>query len=319
MGIAPVAHAQSSGYGMCGTNATWQTGQIPAGCDQGIAFSECKAKEDEAASSLEQRYGMPGKADKLGCPAVGQNPTYFRCYARIPGIGDTECGKYYFGERCSARPYELGWQGGGTAATVNVCHKGCMYSSSLDAEATSGIGYSPTGGTCTESDAPEPKPVGDGGGDDGGGTGGGTGGETGGGDGDGGSDGGGDGGGDGGSGGGDGGGDGEGDGDGDGDGDGGPGDGGENPSLPGDPQYPGDVPMPYMDPPIPSSYLGQWSSGLGNGSCPATKVVTVALGGISTSVNFEFKPLCDFALMIRGLVIACAGIAAAYIVAGVRK
>jgi len=45
----------------------------------------------------------------------------------------------------------------------------------------------------------------------------------------------------------------------------------------------------------------------------------VAVGGFGTSINFEFKPLCDFALMIRGLVIACAGIAAAYIVSGVRK
>ncbi|HHA2593351.1 TPA: virulence factor TspB C-terminal domain-related protein, partial [Stenotrophomonas maltophilia] len=64
---------------------------------------------------------------------------------------------------------------------------------------------------------------------------------------------------------------------------------------------------------------GQWSSGLGNGSCPSAKVVSVAVGGFGTSINFEFKPLCDFALMIRGLVIACAGIAAAYIVSGVRK
>ncbi|WP_249283826.1 virulence factor TspB C-terminal domain-related protein, partial [Ligaoa zhengdingensis] len=77
--------------------------------------------------------------------------------------------------------------------------------------------------------------------------------------------------------------------------------------------------MPYMDPPIPSSYLGQWSSGLGGGSCPAAKVITVGVGPVSTTVSFEFKPLCDFALMIQGLVIACAGIAAAYIVAGVRK
>ncbi|MEX5404625.1 virulence factor TspB C-terminal domain-related protein [Stenotrophomonas sp. WED208] len=77
--------------------------------------------------------------------------------------------------------------------------------------------------------------------------------------------------------------------------------------------------MPYADPPIPSSYLGQWSSGLGGGSCPAAKVVTIGVGPVSTSVSFEFKPLCDFAQMIRGLVIACAALAAAYIVSGVRK
>ncbi len=221
--------------------------------------------------------------------------------------------------RCSSRPYELGWQGGQTAASVNVCHKGCMYTSSLDPEGAAGFGYFPTGSTCTESDAPAPTPAGDGGGDDGGGGGSETGGGDGGGDGGGGDgDGGGDGGGNG-EGGGDGDGDGDGDSDGGGDGDGdGDGD-GENPSLPENPTYPGDIPMPYADPPIPSSYLGQWSSGLGGGSCPAAKTITVGVGSVSTSVSFEFKPLCDFAQMIRGLVIACAALAAAYIVSGVRK
>lgn len=222
---------------------------------------------------------------------------------------------------CSARPYESGWEGSSTPGIVNVCHNGCMYESSLDPEATSGVGYFPMAKVCTTNDAPEPKPATPGGGGDGGG----TGGETGGGDGDGGGDGGGNGDG----GGGDGGGNGEGGGNGDGDGGGnsdgggdgdGDGDGdGENPSLPENPTYPGDVPMPYADPPIPSSYLGQWSSGLGGGSCPAAKVVTIGVGPVSTSVSFEFKPLCDFAQMIRGLVIACAALAAAYIVSGVRK
>ncbi|MBA0463271.1 virulence factor TspB C-terminal domain-related protein [Stenotrophomonas maltophilia] len=205
--------------------------------------------------------------------------------------------------KCSARPEEFGWEGGSTAASVNACHRGCMYSSALDPAGVAGFSHTPTGGTCTESDAPEPKPAGDGGGDDGGS----TGGETGGGDGDGGgSDGGGDGGGDGGSGGGDGGG-------------GGDGDGGENPSLPGDPQYPGDVPMPYMDPPIPGSYQGQWSSGLGGGSCPSPRTIHVSLGGYSAAMVFEFKPLCDFSRYIRGMVIAFAAIVAAYIVLGLRR
>ncbi len=80
--------------------------------------------------------------------------------------------------RCSSRPYELGWQGGETAATVNACHKGCMYTSSLDPEGAAGVGFFPTGGTCTDSDAPAPTPAGDGtdpgsgGGDTGGGDGG---------------------------------------------------------------------------------------------------------------------------------------------------
>nr|WP_282597043.1 virulence factor TspB C-terminal domain-related protein [Stenotrophomonas maltophilia] len=74
-----------------------------------------------------------------------------------------------------------------------------------------------------------------------------------------------------------------------------------------------------MDPPIPSSPDGQWSSGLGGGSCPAAKVVSVSLAGMSTSVNFEFKPLCDFASLLRPLLLACSAIVAAYIIVGVRK
>lgn len=122
---------------------------------------------------------------------------------------------------CKTRGDEMGWQGGETAATVNVCHTGCMYISSLDPSSPSGFTYYPTGGSCTESDAPAPTPAGDGG-DPGGGDGGGTdpgggdgGGDNGGGDGGGGTD----------PGGGDGGG-GTGPGDGDGGGDDGGGDGG---------------------------------------------------------------------------------------------
>lgn len=147
------------------------------------------------------------------------------------------------GTSCKARGDEMGWQGGETAATVNVCHTGCMYSSSLDPSSPSGFTYYPTGGSCTESDAPAPTPAGDGG-DPGGGDGGGTdpgggdgGGDNGGGDGGGGTDpGGGDGGGGTGPGDGDGGGD-DGGGDGGGTGPGpgpGPGDGdGDGPGQPG--------------------------------------------------------------------------------------
>ncbi|MCU1018044.1 hypothetical protein JAK38_11695 [Stenotrophomonas maltophilia] len=98
------------------------------------------------------------------------------------------------GTDCKTRGDEMGWQGGETAATVNVCHTGCMYSSSLDPSSPSGFTYYPTGGSCTESDAPAPTPAGDGG-DPGGGDGGGTdpgggdgGGDNGGGDGGGGTD-----------------------------------------------------------------------------------------------------------------------------------
>lgn len=155
---------------------------------------------------------------------------------------------------CDKRPDESGWQGGETAATVNVCHTGCMYSSSLDPSSPSGFTYYPTGGACTETDAPAPTPAGDGGdpGEGGGGDGGGTdpgggdgGGDNGGGDGGGGTD---PGGGDGDGGGGTGPGDGEGDGDG-GDGGGGggtgpgpgPGDGDGDGDGPGQPGGDGDA------------------------------------------------------------------------------
>ncbi len=284
--------------------------------DQGEAYAKCMSHvNDPKGDDITDR-----QCQNDPTPHGGVYRVYYRLKTKNGVSGLIRYGvDYNWTNSCSSRAEELGWEGGATAASVNACHKGCMYSSSLDPLGVAGFSYTPTGGTCTESDAPAPTPAGDGG-DDGGG----TGGETGGGDGDGGGDGGGDG-----DGSGDGGGNGEGGGNGDGDGDGdsdggedgdGDGDGdGENPSLPENPTYPGDVPMPYMDPPIPSSYLGQWSSGLGGGSCPAAKVITVGVGPVSTTVSFEFKPLCDFALMIKGLVIACAGIAAAYIVAGVRK
>lgn len=294
--------------------------------DQGTAFAGCSSSGATASGDSGRKAtgnyrcnAMPGRYTcEYEIKPFEREAAYFIVCGNAVGA-DTDH-DYPQANTCANRQYETGWEGGGTAATVNVCDKGCMYESSLDATATSGIGYAPTGATCTTNDAPEPTPATPGGGDDGGGTGGETGG---GGDSGSGGDGGGDNGsgGDGGSGGGDGGGDGDGDGNSDGGGDGdGDGDGtGENPSLPENPTYPGDIPMPYADPPIPSSYLGQWSSGLGGGSCPAAKVVTVGLGPVSTSVSFEFKPLCDFALMIKGLVIACAAIAAVYIVAGVRK
>ncbi|EMT5434803.1 hypothetical protein WMR10_000313 [Stenotrophomonas maltophilia] len=97
---------------------------------------------------------------------------------------------YNCDKKCSTRPEEFGWAGGETSASVNVCERGCMYTSALDPQGAAGYSYSPTGGTCTTSDAPAPTPAGDGtdpgggGGDTGGGDGGGT--NPGGGDGDGG-------------------------------------------------------------------------------------------------------------------------------------
>lgn len=181
--------------------------------DQGAAYTRCMAdiaveKSGWQPMSCQESIDRDGSGNYRALDRNGRDvgwPWY--SWARDTG--------------CNKRAEEFGWQGGETAATVNVCHAGCMYSSSLDPSRPSGFTYYPTGGTCTESDAPAPTPAGDGG-DPGGGDGGGTdpgggdgGGDNGGGDGGGGTD----------PGGGDGGG-GTGPGDGDGGGDDGGGDGG---------------------------------------------------------------------------------------------
>jgi len=227
--------------GNCGTSAMWSAAQVPPSCDLGVAYSQCKAEEADAAAAMQARH--PTKTvEKWGCPKTGTSPIYYRCYVRIKGVTENECGKFFGKGECSARPAETGWKGAGPAGIAPVCDRGCLYGGSLWGESPTGRLFEPTGALCTTDDAPAPSAGG--GSDDGGG----TGGETGGGDGDGGGDGGGDGDGDGGGGtggetGGGGDGDGEGDGDGDGDGDGGggigpgpgPGDGdgdGEGSALP---------------------------------------------------------------------------------------
>lgn len=199
--------------------------------DQGAAYAACMAAIAKGSAAWQP----------MGCSQSLYNGGG-GSYTAVDKTGrDVRWDSYGWkkGTDCKDRAHELGWQGGDTAATVNACHNGCMYSSSLDAEGAAGFSFWPTGGICTESDAPAPTPAGDGGEEGGGG------GETGGGDGDGGGDsGGGDG--EGGTdpGGGDGdGGGGTGPGDGEGDGDGGDGGGGTGPGPgPGDGDGDGDDP-----------------------------------------------------------------------------
>lgn len=185
--------------------------------DQGEAYAAC---QKDIATGPD--YWQPMKCN-LTINADGGG-----FYTPVHKAGAAVWGIYSWvgGKSCRSRPEEFGWEGGGTAATVNVCHAGCMYTSSLDPQGAVGVSYAPTGGACTETDAPAPTPAGDGGdpGEGGGGDGGGTdpgggdgGGDNGGGDGDGGGTN---------PGGGDGGGTGPGGGDGDGGGDNGGGDGG---------------------------------------------------------------------------------------------
>lgn len=235
--LLPAIAAGQTSAGSCSTT--------PNGCDEGQAYSECVAGTTAEAA----KYGKYGRFSK--CEVRQQSGIYkgYRGGYQVDTYKDGYWsdfwtnGLWWFGQdkKCSAREEEFGWRGGETAGSVNACHNGCMYTSSLDPKGTAGVSFMPTGGTCTESDAPAPTPAGDGG-EEGGGDGGGTdpgggdgGGDNGGGDGEGGGTN--PGGGDGGEGGGDGDGDGGGDGDGDGGGTGpgpgpGPGD-GDGPGQPG--------------------------------------------------------------------------------------
>lgn len=66
--------------------------------------------------------------------------------------------------------------------------------------------------------------------------------------------------------------------------------------------------------PIETSAPASWDSGLGSGSCPAPVVVS-ALGA---SVSLSWQPACDFVSMLRPILIAFAGVAAALILLGQR-
>lgn len=79
----------------------------------------------------------------------------------------------------------------------------------------------------------------------------------------------------------------------------------------------------YEKPEVPWEELPveqqEWSSGIGGGTCPAPVTFTVSVGGVSVSPQFEMKPVCDFATLMRPLVIAIATLIAVYIVAGLRQ
>lgn len=66
--------------------------------------------------------------------------------------------------------------------------------------------------------------------------------------------------------------------------------------------------------PVEASVAGAWDSGLASGACPAPVVIS-ALGA---SVPISWQPACDFVGMLRPILIAFAGIAAALILLGQR-
>ena len=68
----------------------------------------------------------------------------------------------------------------------------------------------------------------------------------------------------------------------------------------------------------PAQFEKKWSSGLGGGSCPSAVSVTVSLAGQSASPEFSFEGICQFATLMRPVIIALAAIVAGFIIAGVR-
>lgn len=58
-----------------------------------------------------------------------------------------------------------------------------------------------------------------------------------------------------------------------------------------------------------------WSSGQSGGSCPAP-VSTSVMG---SEVAFSYQPICDFATMLRGVLLLAAAVSAAYIIAGAAR
>ncbi|MBH1408157.1 hypothetical protein I5U08_01380 [Stenotrophomonas maltophilia] len=163
---------------------------------RGIAYAECddegEAYAAASAAAADQAQVSNAAGGIVWVPMVEAEGNAYVGFIRrsTASTGRTASSKRAWKTKCSARPEEFGWAGGETSASVNVCERGCMYTSSLDPQGAAGYSYSPTGATCTTSDAPAPTPAGDGtdpgggGGETGGGDGGGT--NPGGGDGDGG-------------------------------------------------------------------------------------------------------------------------------------
>lgn len=62
-----------------------------------------------------------------------------------------------------------------------------------------------------------------------------------------------------------------------------------------------------------------WSAGLGQGSCPPPIETNITVTGHSAPVSFSFQPICDFAVLLRSLLLACSAIVSLTIIAGARK
>lgn len=153
-------------------------------CDQGKAFSMCKAAIERTKAAFDRpgnQWGKPtvrtnctGGADPLQgsytcAVAEGPNGGAVRC---MNADGDDNAQTFYYKGACSARAEQTSWKAVGGGSGSDVCNEGCRYSGSLDASSPTGITYSPTGGTCSNGEFPSPESAdpGEGEGEGGGGT-----------------------------------------------------------------------------------------------------------------------------------------------------
>lgn len=137
------------------------------GCDEGTAYMVARQSADDVGPILCQpTAGYPTMtyyAPKITASySQSGNSFAVAVYCRVGSNAFVATPRYfmhYFVDMCSQRSDEFNWKGGPTAASVNVCYRGCMYTSALDAGAPSGHMFSPTGATCAAGDAPEPVEI----------------------------------------------------------------------------------------------------------------------------------------------------------------
>lgn len=77
-----------------------------------------------------------------------------------------------------------------------------------------------------------------------------------------------------------------------------------------------DVDLPEREIEVNSS---GWTSGVGDGSCPAAQEFSVSIAGTTGRAAFEFQPLCDFATTMRPILIAVCSLIAVFIISGLRS
>lgn len=141
LGVTPVRAQSSDREGFTDQGQAWAACMAAAAAQWPNDTPRCRAATDSCTA-----FG-------LGSGTCG---TFQKCtYDSNNGYScDTRWYGYPQASTCSTRPDEYTWAPPGGVAGGNVCSQGCTYTYVLDA--SSGNFFSPTGTTCTTTDAPEP-------------------------------------------------------------------------------------------------------------------------------------------------------------------